>query len=229
MARKQRYWVCDKDLLIWTRRKTEAPRNCPRCHETMRAARVYPVAIARKQQRMQGQKKADAARLLKRHSVNRTCTGHRLQVSPGTRKLFRALAEARQRRTFAPRATAVMASLWADAWRCPHGPYMPGTCACSGGGLVSAPPVVVVDSIGYGTLGLYHRSMFGDSPRYAIKICWHPEDATDGDRIDTFIHEAVHALDDLSRVRRIRGCGPHTPAFYARVRDLAQLLHWTAA
>lgn len=220
MARKQRYWVCD-ECPWWARRlKAERYRGCPKCGEGMRKARKFPMKAYRKYQRQQAKERKEKERLKKRHAIPRTCFGFRLRLSPKTKQTFRALAKAKQRRSFLKRGQAFLDLLRDDVWRCPHHRgYVPDGrgCGCTGGGFVQAPTLSLADNKRPWRDGRYQAGLLAG--RFGIEIEWRASN-----RIDTLIHEVTHYVDHMAHVPRERGIGAHSRLFKKRMADIAKQL-----
>lgn len=219
MAHKTRYWVCRQCCAVYNRRKTEDYRDCPKCGSSMVAARKYPYDVWNKRERQRLKEKKELTQSQKKHAVPRTCFGYRLNLSTKTRKAWKLLLTAQQRRSFISRGDNFLNKLREDIWSCPHGRgYRENReCKCTGGGMVEAPKVVVVDR-DPGALGRYERGVL--QGRYQIVISW------DGDhKFETLIHEALHYIDDMAKIPS--KLGSHDKTFYQREADLQKQLRYS--
>ncbi len=216
--RKTRYWVCNKCSAVYNRRKDEPARHCWRCRREMRKARVYPYALARRERNKKARVKAQQLLLRKQHNRCRSAFGTRLRVSTATRKSFRHLKAAKQRRSFTKRANAFLMALRDDIWTCPHqrSTATNRQCGCkslSQHVLTASPKCVLELKPGYRTLGQW--SSFPPVIDIQWKADWLHE---------TFIHECVHYIDYLSDITQDKCVGSHSNQFYQRCQDLARLL-----
>lgn len=222
MARKQRYWVCDECPWWGNRLKAERYRGCPRCGEGMRKARTFPMKAYHKYQRQRAKQRKEKERLRKKHAVPRTCFGYRLRLSTKTKRAFRELRKARQKRSFLKRGQAFLDSLRDDVWRCPHHRgYIPGGrgCGCAGGGHVNPPTLYVMTNKRPWRDGAYMGGLF--ARRFGIEVEWAGDD-----RLATLIHEVTHYVDHMADVSRERGIGAHSRPFKKRMADIAKQLRY---
>lgn len=212
MTRKTRYWVCDSCPHIYLRKKNDGWMSCYDCFGDMRKATKYPYVIGKRLNKQATNERKQRETLKGRHNRCRNTFGYRLVVSTETRKAFKDLKAAKQRRSFIRRANTFLEKLKNDVWslngRLNENPEQHVT---------RAPTCELTILIGDSLLGNWNPAPF------TVDLQW-----KDKGIVETMIHEAVHYVDWMGGISRERCVGAHTQAFYQRCRDLGRMLNHTA-
>ena len=184
----------------------------------MKKARTYPMGLWQRSKRQKARVKREQLLLRNRHNRCRNAFGYRLRLTTATRKAFRHLKAAKQRRSFTKRLNALLMAMRDDLWQCPHerSTQYERECGCKSQSWhkLTNPPA--------GILGIREgSSLLGEWQAYPaqISIQWK------GKRInETVIHECVHYIDYLSDISQDKCIGSHSKEFYKRCLDLAKML-----
>ncbi len=209
MARKTRYWVCDACPRIYLRKKHDGWMSCYECFTDMRKATKYPYAIAQRINKQEARGRKHKKEMKVRHNRCRNVFGYRLVISTGTRKAFKHLKAAKQKRSFVKRTNAFLESLRDDMW--------------SLNGRANNTPAVNEQQAPTCTLKIWEGdSLLGkwNPAPFTIDLQW-----KEGDIVETLVHESTHYLDYMTWITADGNIGSHTQSFYKRCKDLGSLLN----
>ena len=181
--RKQRYWICDKCYVIYSRKKKDAYQCCHVCGEHMRKAIKWPndrwLKLREKKKKKEKVLRADRT---KRYSKLYNSQGYVFKVSKKLKSIWKTIEGLKQK----PALIRWSNKFIEEVYNCIH--------ADGQIGFVSVPNVIMKDMFDHGD---YVRALFKEEGhRIAIK----------NENIEqmklTLLHESVHYIDDCTRATR---------------------------